>query len=115
MHIFADSLEQEETIVVDFVREKPIGVGDLANLVKVNPVTIRRWFKRGLDHAKLGGKVVTTLEALNRFQVSGDPQPATQTIVVDRDTLAALQSLKSRGITFGTETCTDGLKRKASA
>ncbi len=100
--------------MVDFTREKPIDVAALAVLVNVNPITIRRWFKRGLDFCKLGGKVVTSLEALNRFQQAGNERPMVQAIVVDRDTLAALKSLKSRGIVFGSEAGRDGNKAKAA-
>jgi hypothetical protein len=98
--------------VVDFTREKIIDVPDLADLMKVNPVTVRRWFKRGLDWAKVGGKVVTSLEALNRFSSPGETSSIIQAVVVDRETLAALKSLKQQGFTFGTETSRDGRKSK---
>lgn len=98
--------------MVDFARETPIGVGSLAARFDVNPVTVRRWFTRGLEFGKIGGLVFTTLEAVNRFQRGGSP--TVQAIVVDRETLAALKSLKSQGFKIGTENRTDGQQRKAS-
>ncbi len=89
--------------MVDFTRERPIDVQALAVLVNVNQITIRRWFKRGLEFCKLGGKVVTSLEALNRFQRDGQSSPMLQAVVVDSETLAALKQLRSRGIVFGTD------------
>jgi hypothetical protein len=100
--------------VVDFTREKPIDVAGLAVMVNVNPITVRRWFKRGLEFCKLGGKVVTSLEALNRFQRSGESQPMVQAIVVDRETLAAIRSLRQQGFKIGSEARTDGNKAKAT-
>lgn len=94
--------------MVDFTREKPIDVQGLAILLSVNQVTVRRWFKRGLDWCKVGGKVVTSLEALNRFQRGGDSSPMVQAVVVDHETLAYLKSLKARGINFGQEVNRDG-------
>jgi hypothetical protein len=99
--------------VVDFVREKPIGVGRAAELLEVNPITVRRWFKRGLDHCTLGGKVYTSLEAINRFQRGGESQ-AVQAIVVDSETLAAIRSLRKQGFKIGSEARTDGHKAKAT-
>ena len=101
--------------MVDFTREKPIGVNALAVLVDVNPITVRRWFKRGLEFCKLGGKVVTSLEALNRFQSRGEVAPAVQAVIVDRETLAALKSLGRRGIVFSSEASTDGNRATAAA
>lgn len=88
--------------MVDFAREKPIDVTGLADLMNVNPVTVRRWFKRGLDHVKLGGKVFTTLEALNRFGRPGD-SPQMLQVRMDSDTLAAIKSLSKEGFKFGRE------------
>lgn len=100
--------------MVDFTRERPIDVSALAVLVNVNPITVRRWFKRGLDFCKLGGKVVTSLEALNRFQRSGEQSPMVQ-VAMDRETLAAIKSLRGRGITFGTEGNRDGVGQQVKA
>jgi len=107
--------EHGAAIVVDFTREKPVDVEGVAAMCNVNPVTVRRWFKRGLDWCKLGGKVITTLEALNRFQSGGDSQPMVQAVIVDHETLAALKSLRQRGIIFGSEAHKDGRSKKTAA
>jgi hypothetical protein len=101
--------------VVDFARETPIDVAAAAALVNVNPITVRRWFKRGLEFCKLGGKVLTSREALNRFQKHGDSNPMVQAIVVDSETLAAIKSLKARGFRIGQEVGRDGSPTKAGA
>lgn len=106
--------EQGDTSVVDFVREKPINVTDLAGMLNRSPVTVRRWFAKGLEHARLGGTVYTTLEALNRFSRPGE-STATIQVSMDRETLAAIKSLKQQGITFGTETSRDGRSQKVGA
>lgn len=104
------------TTVVDFTRETPIDVRTAAVLCMVNPVTIRRWFARGLEFCKLGGKVLTSREAINRFRQDGGTAPVVQAIVVDQETLAAIRRLKSHGITFAPEGVRDGSGRaKAKA
>lgn len=102
--------------MVDFTREKPIDVAALAVMVNVNPITVRRWFKRGLDFCKLGGKVVTSLEALNRFQRGGGPsQPVIHAVVLDRQTLATLKRLQAKGINVTEEDIRDGRARANQA
>lgn len=104
--------------MVDFTRETPIGVMALASRLSVNQITIRRWFARGLEFTKLGGKVYTSLEAVNRFQSgSNDGQRTVQAIVVDKETLAAIKSLKAQGFKIGSgEGSRDGrVKAKAQA
>jgi hypothetical protein len=100
--------------VVDFVREKPIDVDSAAELLKVNALTVRRWFKRGLDCCKLGGKVFTSLEAINRFQTDMRSNPMVQAVVVDQETMAALRSLRKQGFSVRTESASDGNKAKAT-
>jgi len=100
--------EQEATTVVDFTHSKPLSVADVAALFKKNPVTVRRWFKRGLDWRRVGGSIYTTMEAINDFQTGGQNEPIVQAVVVDRETLAALKSLRSQGIVFGSEARKDG-------
>jgi transposase-like protein len=100
--------------VVDFVHEKPQTVSELAEYVGVHPVTVRRWFKDGLEYAQRGkGKAYSSREALNRFlNPTGVATQATTAVVMDRETAAALKSLAARGIHFG---ATDGsAQRKAS-
>jgi hypothetical protein len=100
--------------VVDFAREKVIDVDSVANMLRVNEVTVRRWFKRGLEWCKLGGKVFTSLEALNRFQKDGQSNPMVQAVVVDHETLAALRSLRKQGFTVRSEAGSNGSKAQAA-
>src|SRR5262245_19102635 len=90
--------------MIDFAREQVIYVDALADRLGVSHVTVRRWFKRGLDYAKLGGVLYTSLEAVQRFSRQSDPVPSAESVVVDQATLAELRkSLKAKGIVFGSE------------
>ena len=57
--------------MIDITRETAIALADVASLLKVSIVTVRRWASRvgsqRLETVKFGGKVVTSLEALQRF------------------------------------------------
>jgi hypothetical protein len=53
--------------MVDFAKEQVLSAKRVAKRLDVSHDTLRRWFTRGLDHVKIGGKVFTSLEALNRF------------------------------------------------
>lgn len=102
--------------MVDFARETVVDVRGVCERFRVTHDTVYRWFKRGLEFAKVGGKVVTSLEAINRFSRQGGSQATTVTpVYLDRDTLAAIKSLKSRGIDCGMEPIRDGKDRKAKA
>lgn len=100
--------------MVDFAREQVIDVDGVASRLQVNQVTVRRWFKRGLEWCKLGGKVYTSWEAVNRFRRDGNNSPMVQAIVVDRETLAAIKSLRQQGFKIGSEASTDGGKAKVA-
>ena len=95
--------------MVDFSSETPLTVKAAAAFVDKEPITIRRWFTRGLDWCKLGGTVYTSREALNRFRTGGgmNDQHTVQAIVVDRETLEAMKRMGSRGFKFG-QGATDG-------
>ena len=54
--------------MVDYAREQVIEYGSLAKRLKVSKDTIRRWIKDGLEHDKIGAKVFTSLEAVNRWR-----------------------------------------------
>lgn len=102
--------------MVDFTRETVIDVAGVAKMFRVNPVTVRRWFKRGLEWSRVGGKIVTTLEAINRFSRAGLHSDQTITaVVVDQETLAAIQSLRARGFKIGQEGSKDGRQTKERA
>lgn len=101
--------------MVDFTRETPIDVASLALRLNVHQATVRRWFKRGLEWARIGGRVVTSLEALQRFSKIGnaDEQQITA-VIVDKETLAALKSLRARGFKIGQQGGTDGCQSEAA-
>ncbi len=85
--------------MVDFATETVIDVRGVTEKFRVTHDTVYRWFKRGLEHAKIGGKVVTTLQALNRFVYgAGGTQPAATAtpMFIDRETAAAIRDLRDR-------------------
>lgn len=101
--------------MVDFAKETVVDVRGVCERFRVTHDTVYRWFKRGLEWAKVGGKVVTSLEAINRFsRQSGSSGTTVTPVYLDRDTLAAIKSLKARGINVGMESNTDG-RSKAKA
>lgn len=50
------------------VHETLIDVPAVAQRFCVSMRTVRRWFRSGLEYGKFGGRVLTSLEALDRFQ-----------------------------------------------
>lgn len=93
--------------MVDFVRETVIDVDGVAEKFRVTTDTVYRWFKAGLESRKVGGKVYTTLEAIQRWSGQAAVSGAHSG---DR---AAIQGLKRHGIDM--EALTDGRKEKARA
>jgi hypothetical protein len=57
----------------------------------------------GLEYAKLGSRVYTNLEAIQRFGNQHPSPPQANVVEVDRETREALKSLRQRGIIFGRE------------
>lgn len=102
--------------MVDFATEVPVDVRAVTERFRVTHDTVYRWFKRGLEHAKVGGKVVTTWQAINRFSRQSDNtlSPATP-VFIDRETAAALRSLNQRLGIKEAEANSDGRKSKTAA
>ena len=59
--------------MIDFTTETVMGVADVSLLLRVHRRTVEKWFERGLEHVKLGGRVFTSKEALNRFAEQSRP------------------------------------------
>lgn len=59
--------------MINIATENPMSVDDAATLCKVDPRTIHAWFDRGLERVKLGGRVYTSREALQRFSERCSP------------------------------------------
>lgn len=62
---------------IDITRETVVDLNDVARRLRVHIKTVRGWGKRlngrRLETVKLGGKIVTSLEALQRFAISNGP------------------------------------------
>lgn len=61
---------------LDITRETVVDLNEVARRLRVHIKTVRGWGKRlngpRLETAKFGGKIVTSLEALQRFAVSNN-------------------------------------------
>ena len=98
--------------MVDFPRETIIDVPGVVERYRVTPDTVYRWFKRGLEYARIGGKLYTSLEAIQRF--SRQSEPIRQTFS-DAESVRAIRELESRfGIRIGKEH-KDGRQKEAAA
>lgn len=72
--------------MIDFTREQPVTLSDVADRFQFSLQTVRRWIKRGengvkLEHVKVGREYRTSMEATQRFlarlsKPSRQPQPA---------------------------------------
>jgi excisionase family DNA binding protein len=78
--------------MIDLTKETPITLMEAAEKLKVTTLTVRRWIAakgRCLESTRVGGRRLTSLEALQRF--TGQPEPVKQEEipVVEFDTTAA--------------------------
>lgn len=80
------------------VDERLIDVAGVAQRCRVSMRTVYRWFDRGLESMRMGGVLLTSLEALQRFSRQSDDDP--------------LRQLKQLGVNIGSEARTDGHKAK---
>ena len=96
--------------MVDFAPGRnTLDVAGAAEMCHVHEVTVRRWFRQGrLECWKIGGRVLTTIEAVQRAMKPMTSGPVLQNVSLDRETLAALKSLRTQGINFGSEAGRDG-------
>lgn len=53
--------------VAHLVTETPVTIAEACNRFKVCRRTVENWFSAGLESYKLGGRVYTTVQALQRF------------------------------------------------
>jgi hypothetical protein len=80
------------------VQETLIDVPGVAQKFHVSTRTVYRWMKSGLEYGKWGGRVLTSLEALQRFSQQGFDEDA-----------AILKDLRDRyGVDLGKGADTDG-------
>lgn len=79
--------------MVDFAKENVIDVQRLAKRLDVSADTIRRWMRQGLEKVKVGGRVYTSLEAVNRFS-----QPVATPAEVDPALSQMFRELRDRGL-----------------
>jgi hypothetical protein len=59
--------------MIDMNRERLLSINAAAQHLGVSRQTICNWFRRGLDRAKLGGRVFTSREAIQRFSIQNSP------------------------------------------
>ena len=84
--------------MIDLSRERPLSVMQAAHFLNVPPQVIKRWFRAGMESVRIGGRVYTTREAIQRF---AEPATADAADVAGRHvqtTLAAAESQWSSAI-----------------
>lgn len=79
-------------IMIDLTRERPVSIADVALMFGVHRRTVEGWFDVGLERIKVGGRIFTTKEALQRFSVHGEAVA----IQGDDDCGAASRELEAR-------------------
>ncbi len=57
--------------MIDLTKERPLTVKKAAEFLCVHPHSVRRYFKQGLEHVIVGGRIYTTREAIQRFARKG--------------------------------------------
>lgn len=88
--------------MVDITREKQLDMAEAAKVARVSRNTIYAWSNRRhgkrLETAKLGGKRITTLEAIQRFLDQGTDEQAAIVAPVDAhaEHERAMQVLRER-------------------
>lgn len=82
--------------------------------MRVTHDTVYRWFRKGLEFAKVGGKVITSMEAISRFSRQSESIVGTPALV-EREAVNVIRELKERfGIIVGQEPRKNGRKQTAS-
>lgn len=90
--------------MVDFARETVIDVRGACSHLRVTHDTVYRYFRIGLEFAKVGGKSYTSLEAISRFSRQSDTIANATPAVVERQAANVIRELKERfGIIVGQE------------
>jgi transcription initiation factor TFIIIB Brf1 subunit/transcription initiation factor TFIIB len=99
--------------MVDFTRETLVDVRQVCERMRVTHDTVYRWFRKGLEFAKVGGKVITSMEAISRF--SRQSESLGSPALVEREAVSVIRELKERfGIIVGQEPRKNGRKQTAS-
>ena len=88
--------------MVDLIRETPVDLKTVANRFNVTMKTVYAWMKgvhgRQLETVKVGGKRVTSLEAIQRFSRE-DVAPRSVKATRQQDRVAATnRALKEHGL-----------------
>lgn len=60
--------------MIDLTTENPITLSKICELFDVSRSTVDGWFKRGLRNDRVGGRVISSYEALNEFKRGRQPQ-----------------------------------------
>lgn len=87
--------------MVAFANEKPLSLKAAADFASVTVKTVRIWSSQGvggrrLETFKLGGKVYTTLEAIQRFATVPEQVQYAPPSVVARDNAEVRRLLRER-------------------
>jgi len=71
--------------MIDLRRETPIDVEWIAERFKVSKRTVSKWFARGLERLKIGGRVYSSIEAVQRFAAQCETTNAHKTEAIRKE------------------------------
>lgn len=86
--------------MVDFIHETPLSLKDVAARFGVTTKTVRQWIGgvrgRRLEAFRMGGKLLVTVEALQRFAAVEEPVQYARPSAVARDNAETMRLLRER-------------------
>jgi predicted DNA-binding protein YlxM (UPF0122 family) len=80
--------------MIEFSKEKPVSIQDVADLFKVHRATVEAWIKRGMESVKIGHRVYTSLDAVTRWGIHNSTVETPTT----HDTKQDLKALRKLGV-----------------
>jgi hypothetical protein len=57
--------------MIDLINEKPLSLHQVQTMFDVSRPTVVGWMKRGLEHVRIGKRIYTSLEAIQRLSTPG--------------------------------------------
>lgn len=86
--------------MVDFIHETPLSLKDVASRFGVTTKTVRQWIcgvrGRKLEAFRMGGKLLVTVEALQRFAAVEESVQYTRPSAVARENEETMRLLRER-------------------
>jgi hypothetical protein len=72
--------------MIDLINERPLSLQQVQSMFDVSRATAVGWLKNGLEHVRIGKRIYTSLEAIQRFST-----PGTRVVVEEEDEMAPVE------------------------